>query len=126
MCDNVVRFRDKLTEMLQREHSRDSLSDANFLVLNEPIHCLDRWEPMLIVLDALDESSTGDKSEFLELISDESLELRKWIKMLITSRPELPLRKKLAHFKPMEIRADSDCQKKDVEYFIRESLPNIR
>ena len=125
MCDNVVGFRDKLTEILEREHSRDSLSDANFLLLNEPLHSLDRCEPMLIVLDALDESNTGDKSEFLELISDEFLELPKWIKILITSRPELPVRKKLEHFKPLEICADSDWHMDDVEYFIRESLPNV-
>ena len=125
MCDNVVGFRDKLTEILQREHSQDSLSDANFLLLNEPLHSLDRCEPMLIVLDALDESNTGDKSEFLELISDEFLELPKWIKILITSRPELPVRKKLKHFKPLEICADSDWHMDDVEYFIRESLPDV-
>ena len=123
MCDNVFGFRDKLTEILQREHSGDSLSDVNFLLLNEPLHSLDICEPMLIVLDALDETSTGDKSEFLELISDEFLELPNWIKILITSRPELPVRKKLGHFKPLEIRADSNDQKKDVEYFICESLP---
>ena len=125
MCDNVVGFRDKLTELLQREHSWDSLSDANFLLLNEPLHSLDTREPMLIIVDALDETATGDKSEFLELISDEFLELPKWIKILITSRPELPVRKKLEHFKPLEIRADSDWQTEDVEYFIQESLPNI-
>ena len=125
MCDNVVGFRDKLTEILQREHSRDSLSDANFLLLNEPLHSLDRCEPMLIVLDALDECKTSDKSEFLELISDEFLELPKWIKILITSRPELPVKKTLEHFKPLEIRTDSHCQRKDVEYFIRKSLPNV-
>ena len=119
MCDNVVGFRDKLTEILQREQSWDSLSDANFLLLNEPLHSLDTREPMLIVVDALDETATGDKSEFLELISNEFLELPKWIKILITSRPELPVRKKLEHFKPLEIRSDSDHQKKDVEYFIR-------
>ena len=125
MCDTVVGFREKLTEILRREHSRDSLSDTNFLLLNQPLHSLDRCEPMLIVVDALDETATGDKSEFLELISDEFLQLPKWIKILITSRPELPVRKKLEHFKPLEIRSDSDHQKKDVEYFIRESFPNL-
>ena len=125
MCDTVVGFREKLTEILEREHSRDSLSDANFLLLNQPLHSLGRCEPMLIVVDALDETATGDKSEFLELISDEFLQLPKWIKILITSRPELPVRKKLEHFKPLEIRADSDWHMNDVQYFIRESLPNV-
>ena len=71
MCDNVDGFREKLTGILGRNHSLDLLSDAFTVLLNEPLHALDRREPMLIVVDALDETKTDDKSEFLELISDE-------------------------------------------------------
>ena len=95
MCDNVDGFRKKLTEILGRNPSQESLSDAFTVLLNEPLHALDRREPMLIVVDALDESKTDDKSEFLELISDEFPDLPKWIKILITSRPELQLKKTL-------------------------------
>ena len=76
--DNVEGFRDKL----------NTLSDAFRVLLHDPLHALDRRKPMLIVVDALDESKTDDKSEFLELISDEFPELPKWIKILILSRPE--------------------------------------
>ena len=95
MCDNVDRFHDKLTEILGRNPSRDSLSDA-FTVLNEPLNVLDIGEPIPIVVDALDESKTADKSEFLKLISDEFPELpAEWIEILITSRPELQVKKKI-------------------------------
>ena len=68
MCDNVDGFSEELTEILGRNHSLDSLSDAFTVLLNEPLHALDRHEPMLIVVDALDESKTDGKSEFLLIV----------------------------------------------------------
>jgi hypothetical protein len=125
MCDNVDGFRDKLTEVLRREHSRESLSDAFRVLLNDPLDALDRREPMLIVVDALDESKTEDKSEFLELISEEFPELPEWIKIFITSRPELQVRKKLQHLNPVEILPDDQHHNLDLEHFIHHCLPNM-
>ena len=80
---------------------------------------------MLIVVDALDESKTDDKSEFLELISDEFPDLPKWIKILITSRPELQVKKKLEHFNPLEILPQDDNQQEDLKCFVKSSLPHF-
>ena len=126
MCDNVDGFHDKLTEILGRNPSRDSLSDAFTVLLNEPLHALDIGEPILIVVDALDESKTDNKSEFLELISDEFPDLPKWIKILITSRPELQVKKKLEHFNPLEILPQDDNQQKDLKCFVKGSLPHFK
>ncbi|CAB4036125.1 E3 ubiquitin- ligase DZIP3 [Paramuricea clavata] len=125
MCGNVDGFCDKLTDVIRREHSRESLSDAFRILLNDPLHALDRREPMLIVVDALDESKTDVKSEFLELITDEFPELPEWIKILITSRPELQVRKKLQHLNPVEILPDDYHHKLDLEHFIHHCLPNM-
>ena len=125
MCDNVEGFRDALTKALRRDHSRDSLSDAFRVLLNDPLHALDRHEPMLIVVDALDESKTDEKSEFLELISDNFFELPKWIKIFISSRPELQVRKKLKHLHPFEILPDDDDHKRDLKHFILHCLPDL-
>ena len=125
MCDSVEGFRDKLTEVLCREHSRDSLSDAFRVLLNDPLNALHNREPMLIVIDALDESKTDDKSEFLELISDEFAELPEWIKILISSRPELQVRKKLERLNPLEILPDDHNHNLDLRHFILHCLPDI-
>ena len=125
MCDNVNGFREKLTEILRRTHTRDSLWDAFRVLLNEPLHALDRHEPMLIVVDALDESKTDDKSEFLELISDKFPDLPNWIKILITSRPELQVKKKLEHFNPLEILPQDENQQEDLKCFVKGSLPHF-
>ena len=125
MCDNVDGFSEELTEILGRNHSLDSLSDAFTVLLNEPLHALDRHEPMLIVVDALDESKTDGKSEFLELISDEFPDLPKWIKVLITSRPELQVQEKLEHFHPLEILPKDYNQQDDIKCFVKSSLPHF-
>ncbi|XP_028416329.1 uncharacterized protein LOC114540246 [Dendronephthya gigantea] len=125
MCDNVVGFRDKLTEILRREHSRDLLSDAFRVLLNDPLHSLRRNDPMLIIVDALDESKTDMKSEFLELISEKFCELPDWIKIFISCRPELQVRKVLQHLQPLEIRPDDEDHNQDIALFIRRNLPNL-
>ncbi|XP_028403492.1 uncharacterized protein LOC114526168 isoform X3 [Dendronephthya gigantea] len=125
MCDNVEGFRDKLTEILRRDHSRDSLSGAFRVLLCDPLHALDRHDPMLIIVDALDESKTEEKSEFFELISEKFCELPDWIKIFISSRPELAVRKILEHLHPSEIRPDEKDHNHDIELFVRHSLPNF-
>jgi hypothetical protein len=138
MCDNVDGFRDKLTEGLRREHSRDSHSDAFRVLLNDPLHAVETrkprlwmlWrraqhKPKLIVVDALDESQTDAKSEFLELISEKFPQLPKCVKIFITSRPELQIGKKLQHLNPVEILPDNCHHNLDIECFILHCLPDL-
>ena len=125
MCDKVDGFRDKLSESFSREHSRDSLSDTFRVLLNGPLQALDRTEPMLIVVDALDESKTHIKSELLGLISDQFSQLPKWIKIFISSRPELQVRGKLEHLNPVEIRPDDDKHNLDLQQFIKCYFPRV-
>ena len=129
MCENVKGFRDKLSKVLRREHSRGSMSDAFRVLLNDPLHACRTWigsrKPMLIVVDGLDESKTDDKSEFLELISNEFAQLPKWIKMLLSSRPELQVRNKLQRLKPLEILPDDHNHNRDLKHFILHCLPDL-
>ena len=125
MCDNVDGFRDKLSETFSREHSRDSLSDTFRVLLNDPLQALGRTEPMLIVVDALDESKTPIKSKLLDLISDQFSQLPKWIKILISSRPELQVREKLEHLNPVEIHPEDDRHNLDLQQFIKCYFPSV-
>ena len=129
MCHNIDGFRNNLPEILRCENSSpDSLSDEFRVLLKDPLYALDRQEPMLIVVDALDESKTDVNSELLELISKEFSVLPQWVKILITSRPNLEVRKMLHHFDPVEIiPADEHLQNhtNDIQNFIRHCLPNL-
>ncbi|XP_046857733.1 uncharacterized protein LOC124451147 [Xenia sp. Carnegie-2017] len=103
MCDTISNFKSKLNEELQRNHSKESITDKFLVLLHNPLHSLEDHEPMLLLIDALDESQVDGKSELLELIAEEFDRLPKWIKIFITSRPELPVQKELKVMNPVEI-----------------------
>ena len=88
-------------------------------------NALVRHESVLIIVDALDESKSEVKSDFLQLISEEFSELPQWVKILITSRPELQVRKQLEHFNPVEIRPDDRHHTRDLKHFVQQCLPNL-
>ena len=125
MCDNVPGFKAKLNDQLKRSHSKETLSDAFRVLINDPLHALENREPMLLVIDALDESEVGGKSEFLELISDEFPKLPTWIKILITSRPELSVQEKLEHLNPLEIKSYYEKNTNDIGKYLQTSLSPI-
>ncbi|XP_046845960.1 uncharacterized protein LOC124439724 [Xenia sp. Carnegie-2017] len=115
MCDTILDFKSKLNEELQRNHSKESIADAFRVLLNNPLHSLKDYEPMLLVIDALDESQVEGKSELLELITDEFGRLPKWIKIFITSRPELPVQTELKDMNPVEIETQPHDRKNEYD-----------
>ena len=125
MCDNVPGFKAKLNDQLKRSHSKEALSDAFCVLINDPLHAVENRGPMLLVIDALDESEVGGKSEFLELISDEFPKLPPWIKILITSRPELSVQEKLEHLNPLEIKSYPEKNTNDIRNYLQTFLSPI-
>ena len=125
MCDNVAGFKAKLNDQLKRSHSKETLSDAFRVLINDPLHAVENRGPVLLVIDALDESEVGGKSEFLELISDEFAKLPPWIKILITSRPELSVQEKLEHLNPLEIKSYYEKNTNDILKYLQTSLSRI-
>ena len=125
MCDNVEGFKGKLGDQLQRNHSKETISDAFRVLLNDPLHALEEQKPMLLVIDALDESEVGGKSEFLQLIAEEFPNLPQWIKILITSRPELLVQEEFHHLNPLHIDAHNKNNNDDLLNYIRNCLSPI-
>ncbi|CAB4027318.1 E3 ubiquitin- ligase DZIP3, partial [Paramuricea clavata] len=125
MRDNVNGFKAKLDDQLQRRHSSKTLSDAFRVLINDPLCALEEREPMLLVIDALDESAVAGKSDFLELISEEFPKLPQWIKILITSRPELPVKEELQHLNPVQITPRDAKNEQDLLKYLRNCLSPI-
>ncbi|CAB3985850.1 E3 ubiquitin- ligase DZIP3 [Paramuricea clavata] len=125
MCDNVEGFKAKLDDQLQRRHSGETILDAFRVLLNDPLFALEEREPMLLVIDALDECAVEGKSEFLELISEEFPKLPQWIKILITSRPELPVKEELHHLNPVQITPHDTRNEEDLQNYLRNFLSPI-
>ncbi|XP_046862684.1 uncharacterized protein LOC124456244 [Xenia sp. Carnegie-2017] len=124
MCDTISNFKSKLNEELQRNHSKESITDKFLVLLNNPLHSLEVHETMLLVIDALDESQVDGKSELLELIAEEFDRLPQWIKIFITSRPELPVQKELKVMNPVEIttRPRNENNEEDLHKYLSHQL----
>ncbi len=112
LSENVDGFGEKLDEQFQRNYSITTIGDAFRVFLKEPLNSLpDQKHNILIVIDGLDESVSREKKHLLNVIEEEFQMLPKWVKIFITSRPELPTKEKLESLNHVEIlRSDEDNQ----------------
>ena len=64
----------------------------------------------VILIDALDECEDRGKNDLLDLIAQRFRDLPTWLRLVVTSRPEGPIVKKLAAFKPLPMECDKNTQ----------------
>jgi hypothetical protein len=87
--------------------------------LKDPLNSLpDEKSNILIVVDGLDESVSGEKKNLLDVIDGEFQLLPKWIKIFITSRPELVTKEKLERLNHVEILRDDEGNKDDLKSYL--------
>jgi len=75
-----------------------------------------------IILDALDECASGQRSAFIDMLRSMWLETPDWLRLLVTTRPEARIPEKLGIFEPEEINTDDERNTKDMEVFLRRKL----
>ena len=124
MCENVVGFKEKLLDQLKRPHEVQNLRDAFGIYLQNPLDELELAEPVLIVIDGLDESAAGDKNEIVNLIAEYFPYLPKFIKVLVTSRPEISVAKLRCSQKINVDNSNAD-NNSDLKRYLRFYLPSL-
>lgn len=86
-------------------------------------------EPVVIILDALDEyGSIDSRAQFIQLLSDGFSKLPRRVRFLITSRPEADLVRLLSerkHIHEAKLEIDSDASKRDVQAYITEEMGKV-
>ncbi|KZP34758.1 hypothetical protein FIBSPDRAFT_709733, partial [Athelia psychrophila] len=85
--------------------------------------------PILVVIDALDESgSTADQKELMQALSGGFLNLPGFLRFLIVSRPERDILDQFKHtrMRREELRVDSETSQADITEFIRSRLLETR
>lgn len=86
--------------------------------------------PVLLVIDALDESgSTDQRAELLRVLSDRVSELPSFLRILVVSRPEGDIHRQFFNHSliyHMELKVDTENCRADVAAFIRSQLKETR
>ena len=119
LCENVNGFKEILDAQLQRKPSLTTIGDVFRVFLKDPLNSLpDEKSDILIVVDGLDESVSGEKNNLLDVIDEEFQLLPKWIKIFITSRPELVTKEKLERLNHMEILRDDEGNEEDLKSYL--------
>ena len=126
MCENIHDFKEKLLDQLKRPHKVSSLKDAFGVYLQNPLDELeiDELEPLLIVIDGLDESAADDKNDIVNLVADYFPDLPDHIRVLVTSRPEISLAK-LNGIPEIDIRIKDANNESDIAMYLKYFLPSI-
>ena len=125
MCENIEGFQDKLLDQLRRPHTIRSLKDAFRVYLQNPLDELDFKEPSLVVIDGLDESEADEKNEIINLLADYFPDLPECMKVLVTSRPEIPVAKlNCTSIQKINIDNKDINNKHDLERYLKACLPS--
>ncbi|KAJ8598968.1 hypothetical protein CTAYLR_009936 [Chrysophaeum taylorii] len=82
---------------------------------------------LLIVIDALDEAEHATKNDLLNLIAREFPKLPPWVAVLVTSRPELTVKTRLATLRPKFLDSEENAEEcaVDVRRFLRAILAPV-
>lgn len=121
-------------EIASRTHRRMlTLRDSFVNLILEPLKAAERagllQEPIIIILDALDEYGTKkSRTELLKLFRDDFSELPHRVRFLITSRPEADLVTALSsklHIEERELNVHTDESRRDVSNYITAELKGL-
>ena len=126
MCENIHGFKEKLLDHLKRPHEVSSLKDAFGVYLQNPLDELEinEREPLLIMINGLDESAANDKNDIVNLIADYFADLPDHINVLLTSRPEISLAK-LNGIPEIDIGIKDANNESDIAMYLNNFLPSI-
>lgn len=124
LSTQLPEYRALLCDLPDLEKLQDKSTSRLFeYLLIEP---LNRMTPpsskMVIAIDALDEAANESKNELVNLIVNEFGRTPSWLGLVVTSRPERDLERKLSALKPVFIANDSAENMGDIRGFLRSSL----
>lgn len=79
-------------------------------------------EKNVLVIDALDEATKNMKNELVDLIVRDFHKTPSWLNLVVTSRPEQDIARKLKHLNPVVIVNDSEANLADIRGYLEKNL----
>ena len=124
---NLRGYKEALVKRISRNFG-DQLSslgvnDLFALLFKEPLSSVaDPGRNVLIVIDGLDESEDQGRNELLDVIANHFCRLPRWIRLLVTTRPEKKILDKMRSVKSLELRHDDERNHRDIEVFFERRI----
>ena len=77
---------------------------------------------IVLIIDALDEATKNMKNQLVDLIVSDFHKTPSWLNLVVTSRPEQDIARKLKHLNPVVIVNDSEANLGDIKGFLQKNL----
>ena len=130
LCLALPKFKEALEEKLREIKTKNinamGVAEMFALLLKEPLNTLTEPEGnLLMVIDGLDESEYQHRNELCDVIATHSFKLPRWIRFLVTSRPEETIKKALEPLRPFHLDSNSEQNNNDIKLFFVKRLESI-
>lgn len=103
LSTQLEEYKHLLLELNDLDRLQDKSAERLFTyLLVEPLNKISKkTETTVIVIDALDEATSDDRNELADIIASKHMILPCWMKIVVTSRDEPILRRKLSRIAPI-------------------------
>ena len=132
LCCVLPAYKEALADLLshnlgeEQSLNKMSVKELFSFLLQEPLDSVPApAEPLLFVIDALDEAEYHGRNQLMDVMSSYFARLPSWLKFLVTSRPEVNTVTKLQDLNPFEMKPRHEDNLKDIEVFLREKLTTL-
>ena len=127
---SLPEYKDALVKTLSRnlgvELNNMEVKDLFDLLFDEVLSKLeDPGRNILLVVDGLDESEYQGRNELLDVISNHFIKLPRWIRFLVTTRPEINIADSLERFKPLQLEPNDEENLMDMKLLFAKQLSDV-
>jgi len=130
LSSSLPEYKDALVKTLSGnlgvEVNNMEVKDLFDLLFDEILNKLeDPGRNILLVIDGLDESEYQGRNELLDVISNHFIKLPRWIRFLVTTRPEINIADSLRIFKPLQLEPNDAENLMDMTLLFEKQLSDV-
>ena len=130
LSHSVPEYREALVKTLSGnlgvELNNMEVKDLFDLLFDEVLSKLkDPGRNILLVIDGLDESEHQGRNELLDVISNHFIKLPRWIRFLVTTRPEINIADSLKSFNPLQLEPNDAENLMDLKLLFEKQLNDV-
>ena len=124
LTHSLPEYKEALVEKLSRNLgvplNSMGVEELFALLLKEPLNAVkDPGRNILMVIDGLDESEYQGRNELLDVVGKHFFKLPKWIRFLVTARPEINITESLKHLQPIHLNQKQEENLSDIKCFFQ-------